>query len=197
MSQNTKRSLHCSFCDDEGHTINNCKDPHINFLLKEFNESISLDIKCNFKMKYMNYVLSLCSVPEIKIIGYQKNISMNKLSKEEIINEISEEYYDKTNRLYSEIIDNMNDAELNYFAKKIADSSKSWNPRKISFNKVKQLLGISNTTINKDTKEILIPRNDSLPRNDSQEIDLQFYVFPLIDKSTLDELSPILKNSLN
>jgi len=204
MSQNIKRSLHCSFCDDEGHTINNCQDSHIDFLLKDFNESISLDIKCNFKMKYMNYVLTQCTVPEIKIIGYQVGLSMNKLSRNDFINDIVNEYYDKSNKIYYEIIDNMNDIELNYFAKKIAESSKKWNKRKISENRVRELLGIEKpekriVKVTKKSKENIrfTPIDDESDNNinysdtdDSEYSDsqIQFYLFPLIDKSLMEDL---------
>jgi hypothetical protein len=207
MSQNNnhKRSLHCSFCDDEGHTINNCRDNQIGFLVKEFNESISLDIKCNLKMKYANYILSLYSVAEIRIIGYQEGLSMNKLSKTDFINEVIDEYYNKSNNKHCEIIDNMNNAELNYFAKKIADSSKIWNSRKISLNKVKQLLDIDNTVINPeqvttttDSSDTDSSDTDSSDTDSSDtEINLQFYYFPLVDTSIFDDLSPALKNSLH
>ena len=208
MSQNNKkkRSLHCSFCDDEGHTINNCQDPQIIFLLKEFNEIISLDIKCNFKMKYVKYILSSYSIPEIKIIGYQKGLSQNKLSKDDLIVDIIYEYYDKTNKTYYEIIDSMNDVELNYFSKKIADSSKKWNSRKLSLNKVKTFLGINNKSISNESisnesisnesisNELVLSRNDN---NNHKEIDIQFFIFPFMDKSIFDDLLPIIKNNLN
>lgn len=198
MSQNNKkkRSLYCSFCDDEGHTINNCQDPQIIFLLKEFNEIISLDIKCNFKMKYVKYILSSYSIPEIKIIGYQKGLSQNKLSKDDLIVDIIDEYYDKTNKTYYEIIDSMNDVELNYFSKKIADSSKKWNSRKLSLNKVKTFLGINNESISIESisNELVLSRNDN---NNHKEIDIQFFIFPFMDKSIFDDLLPIIKNNLN
>lgn len=194
MSQNTnqKRSLHCSFCDDEGHTINNCQDPQIEFLLKEMNESISLDIKCNFKKKYINYILSSYSLAEVRIIGYQDGLYMNKLSKNEFIKEIVDGCYDTTNDKYYEIINTMNANELNYFAKKIADSSKIWSSRKISLNKSKKLLGLYNKK-HIDTKV----ENIIVSSHHDNDIDLQFYFVPFFHNSMLDEISPLIKNGLN
>ena len=147
-------------------------------------------------MKYVKYILSSYSIPEIKIIGYQKGLSQNKLSKDDLIVDIIDEYYDKTNKTYYEIIDSMNDVELNYFSKKIADSSKKWNSRKLSLNKVKTFLGINNESISNESisNELVLSRNDN---NNHKEIDIQFFIFPFMDKSIFDDLLPIIKNNLN
>ena len=58
------------------------------------------------------------------------------------MNELLDEYYDTNDTKYSNIIENMNDSELTYFAKKISETSKKWNKRKISENRIKEMLGI-------------------------------------------------------
>ena len=205
MSQKDKRLLHCSFCDDEGHTINNCQDPQIQYMVKEFNEFIAFDMKCKFKMKYLTYVISLYNISEIRVLGYQVNLSIGKKAKKDFRNELLDEYYDTNNTKYSNIIENMNDSELKYFAKKISETSKKWNKRKISENRIKEILGIEkpekkvvnvtkkpkeNVTfkpIDDDESDTVINYSDT---DDSEysESQIQFYLFPLIDKSLLDDL---------
>jgi len=207
MSQKDKRLLHCSFCDDEGHTINNCQDPQIQYMVKEFNEFIAFDMKCKFKMKYLTYVISLYNISEIRVLGYQVNLSIGKKAKKDFVNELLDEYYDTNDTKYSNIIENMNDSELTYFAKKISESSKKWNKRKISENRIKEMLGIEKpekkvvkvtkpskenirfTQIDNDESdtETIINYSDT---DDSEysESQIQFYLFPLIDKSLMEDL---------
>lgn len=205
MSQKDKRLLHCSFCDDEGHTINHCQDPQIQYMVKEFNEFIALDMKCKFKMKYLTYVISLYNISEIRILGYQVDLSISKKTRKEFVDELLDEYYDTNDIKYSNIIENMNDSELNYFAKKISESSKKWNKRKISENRVRELLGFEKpekkvVKVIKNPKENIrfTPIDDDESDNninysdtdDSEysESQIQYYLFPLIDKSVMEDL---------
>jgi len=118
-----------------------------------------------------------------------------------------DEYYDTNDTKYSNIIENMNDSELTYFAKKISESSKKWNKRKISENRIKEMLGIEKpekkvvkvtkpskenirfTQIDNDESdtETIINYSDT---DDSEysESQIQFYLFPLIDKSLMEDL---------
>jgi hypothetical protein len=202
MSQNTKRIIHCSFCGDEGHTISNCQDPRIDIVVRDFDESIALDIKCNLKQKYTKHILnSTYNIADIRILGYQKGLTMNKTSKDEFINEISDEYYDIKNSKYNEIFDSFNETELLDFAKDISKSSKQWNSRKLSLPKVKELLGI-NTHETKPTKYKTISsfetHDDS--SDDNEEINdyynFQYFLLPLADDNALNEISPELKKGL-
>ena len=93
-------------------------------------------------MKYLTYVISLYNISEIRVLGYQVNLSIGKKAKKDFVNELLDEYYDTNDTKYSNIIENMNDSELNYFAKKISETSKKWNKRKISENRIKEMLGI-------------------------------------------------------
>jgi len=207
MSQKDKRLLHCSFCDDEGHTINNCQDPQIQYMVKEFNEFIALDMKCKFKMKYLTYVISLYNISEIRVLGYQVNLSIGKKAKKDFVNELLDEYYDTNDIKYSNIIENMNDSELTYFAKKISESSKKWNKRKISENRIKEMLGIEKpekkvVKVTKKPKENIRFTQDDNNESDTETIinysdtddseysesQIQFYLFPLIDKSLMEDL---------
>lgn len=204
MSQKTKRLLHCSFCDDEGHTINHCQDPQIQYLVKEFNEFIALDMKCKFKMKYLTYVISLYNISEIRVLGYQVNLSIGKKTKKDFINELIDEYYDTNDTTYINIIENMNESELNYFAKKISESSKKWNKRKISENRVREMLGFEKqekriVKVTKKSKEnirftpIDYESDNNINYSDTDdseysESQIQFYLFPLIDKSLMEDL---------
>lgn len=213
MSQKDKRLLHCSFCDDEGHTINNCQDPQIQYMVKEFNEFIALDMKCKFKMKYLTYVISLYNISEIRLLGYQVNLSIGKKAKKDFVNELLDEYYDTNDIKYSNIIENMNDSELTYFAKKISESSKKWNKRKISENRIKEMLGIGKpekkvvkvtkkpkenvtfTQIDNDESDTVINYSDT---DDSEysESQLQFFLFPLIDEGLINDLQHDLREIL-
>lgn len=204
MSQKTKRLLHCSFCDDEGHTINHCQDPQIQYMVKEFNEFIALDMKCKFKMKYLTYVISLYNISEIRVLGYQVNLSIGKKTKKDFINELIDEYYDTNDTTYINIIENMNESELNYFAKKISESSKKWNKRKISENRVREMLGFEKqekriVKVTKKSKEnirftpIDYESDNNINYSDTDdseysESQIQFYLFPLIDKSLMEDL---------
>ena len=128
MSQNQKRPIHCSFCDDEGHTISFCQDPRIDIVVKDFEESITLDMKCNLKRKYTKHIMnSMYNIADIRILGYQKGLTMNKTSKDDFMNDILDEYYDIKNSKYDEIFDGFNETELNDFSKDISKSSKLWN----------------------------------------------------------------------
>ena len=205
MSQKDKRLLHCSFCDDEGHTINNCQDPQIQYMVKEFNEFIALDMKCKFKMKYLTYVISLYNISEIRVLGYQVNLSIGKKAKKDFVNELLDEYYDTNDIKYSNIIENMNDSELTYFAKKISETSKKWNKRKISENRIKEMLGIGKpekkvVKVTKPSKENIRFTQDDNNESDTvinysdtddseySESQIQFFLFPLIDKSLMEDL---------
>lgn len=216
MSQKDKRLLHCSFCDDEGHTINNCQDPQIQYMVKEFNEFIAFDMKCKFKMKYLTYVISLYNISEIRVLGYQVNLSIGKKAKKDFVNELLDEYYDTNDTKYSNIIENMNDSELTYFAKKISESSKKWNKRKISENRIKEMLGIEKpekkvVKVTKKPKEnVTFTQDDDNDEEDTETIinysdtddseysesQIQFYLFPLIDEGLINDLQHDLREIL-
>lgn len=204
MSQNNKRSIHCSFCDEEGHAISSCQDPRIDIVVKDFEESISLDMECNFKMKYAKYVMnSLYNISDIRILGYQKGLSMNKTSKDMFINEVLDEYYDKTNTKYDEIFTGFNQTELLDFAKDISKNSKQWNSRKLSLPKVKKLVGIKqndnvlheNKTKKYKTVSSLISSDNS--NDEETPYDFQYFLLPLVNEKEFRDLSPALKNGLN
>ena len=208
MSQNNnnKRIIHCSFCDDEGHSISSCQDPRIDIVVKDFEESISLDMECNFKMKYAKYVMnSLYNISDIRILGYQKGLSMNKTSKDMFINEVLDEYYDKKNTKYNEIFTGFNETELLDFAKDISKNSKQWNSRKLSLPKVKKLLGIkqNDITLHENKKQKYKTVSSSLiavdNSNDEEMLnyDFQYFLLPLVNEQSFRDLSPALKKGLN
>lgn len=208
MSQNTKRSIHCSFCDDEGHMISNCQDPRIDVVVKDFEERIALDMQCKFKKKYAKHIMdSLYTISDIRILGYQKGVTMNKSSKDEFIQEIVDEYYDIQNNYYTELFTKLNDTELADFAKDIAKNSKSWGSRKISLQKTKELLGIDSdnsvsctpTKRDKTVSSTTTIVNESVEQNDEEthNHDFQYFLLPLVDEKMFNELSPALKNGLD
>ena len=221
MTEIIKRIQHCSFCDEIGHTINNCQDPQIDILLRQFHEFISLDIKCNFKMKYVKYNMSLFNLPEIKILGYQCGISMNKQSRDMFTNELLSEYYNTHDYKYHSIVTNMNESELAYFAKNISDSSKSWNSRKISLKRVQTMLGITNNSkpprnkkvstkssnivsgsTNISTAVSVYDTNNNENLEDTDNLDNVDYdnimtlTLPIITEDMLNEFSPLIKKSI-
>lgn len=202
MSQNIKRTIHCSFCEEEGHTINSCQDSRINIVVKDFNESIALDMRCNFKQKYIKYIMnSIYSIADIRILGYQKGISMNKTSKDQFINDILDEYYDIKNVKYAEIFNEFNETELNDFAKNISNNSKQWNSRKLSLPKTKELLGIQPEPkpVKNKTITSLAPYDDISDSNEEElsEYDYRLFLLPIIDDDTINYMSPILKQGLD
>lgn len=198
MSQNQKRIVHCSFCDDEGHIISNCQDPRIEIVVKDFEESIALDIKCNLKQKYIKYVMNtMYNIAEIRILGYQKDLTMNKSSKDDFMNEILDEYYDVKNSKYNEIFDKFNETELTDFAKDISNSSKQWSSRKLSLPKTKELLGISPTRTNTiKYKTISSLKSDESNNIEETKLDYQYFLLPLIDYDKFNEISPALKKGI-
>ena len=204
MSQNQKRIIHCSFCGDEGHTISNCQDPRIEIVLKDFEESIALDMKCNLKQKYVKHIMNtMYNIAEIRVIGYQKDLTMNKSSKDDFIHELLDEYYDKKNSKYSEIFDKFNETELNDFAKDISKSSKQWSSRKLSLPKIKELLGIipsQKNDIKNKTKSSTIINTEYSSNNEEEEEELdynyQYFLLPLVDDNTFNEISPALKTGI-
>lgn len=208
MTEIIKRKQHCSFCEDEGHTINNCQDPQIEFLLKQFTECISIDIKCNFKMKYIKYIISLYNISEIRILGYQCGISMSKQSKEEFVSELLDDYYNKDADEYREIFNSMNKTELTYFAENIATTSTSWNKRKISLKRIKEMLGVTHDKPTEKQSEMMelsdVPINTQVIQSNIKEIatevdgdvHVEYYILPLIDNEILNEFSPIVKKGI-
>lgn len=221
MTEITKRVQHCSYCDEIGHAINNCQDPQIDILLQQFHEFISLDIKCNFKMKYVKYNMSLFNISEIKILGYQYGFSMNKQSREIFTNEVLSEYYNAHDDKYHNIIISMNDDELAYFAKNISESSKSWNSRKISLKRVQTMLGITNKSkprnknvSTKSSNTLSVPAdistavsvyntNNNENIDDTDNLDNVDYdnniitlTLPIITEDMLNEFSPLIKKSI-
>lgn len=221
MTETIKRIQHCSYCDEIGHAINNCQDPQIDILLQQFHEFISLDIKCNFKMKYVKYNMSLFNISEIKILGYQYGISMNKQSREIFTNEVLSEYYNAHDDKYHNIIISMNDDELAYFAKNISESSKSWNSRKISLKRVQTMLGITNKSkprnknvSTKSSNTLSVPAdistavsvydtNNNENIDDTDNLDNVDYdnniitlTLPIITEDMLNEFSPLIKKSI-
>ena len=195
MSQNQKRPIHCSFCDDEGHTISYCQDPRIDIVVKDFEESIALDMKCNLKRKYTKHIMkSMYNIADIRILGYQKGLTMNKTSKDEFMNDILDEYYDIKNSKYDEIFDGFNETELNDFSKDISKSSKQWISRKLSLPKTKELLGI----IPPREPNINTNCDDSIDDNEELlEHNYQYFLLPLVDDKMMNEISPALKKGLD
>lgn len=196
MSQNQKRPIHCSFCDDEGHAISYCQDPRIDIVVKDFEESIALDMKCNLKRKYTKHIMnSMYNIADIRILGYQKGLTMNKTSKDEFMNDILDEYYDIKNSKYDEIFDGFNETELNDFSKDISKSSKQWNSRKLSLPKIKELLGIIHYG---EPITPFINRDDSRDDNEEPlEHNYQYFLLPLVDDKMMNEISPALKKGLD
>ena len=196
MSQNQKRPIHCSFCDDEGHTISFCQDPRIDIVVKDFEESITLDMKCNLKRKYTKHIMnSMYNIADIRILGYQKGLTMNKTSKDDFMNDILDEYYDIKNSKYDEIFDGFNETELNDFSKDISKSSKQWNSRKLSLPKIKELLGIIHYG---EPITQFINRDDSRDDNEEPlEHNYQYFLLPLVDDKMMNEISPALKKGLD
>ena len=206
MSQNNKRPIHCSFCDDEGHPINSCQDPRIDIVLRDFEESISLDMECNLKKKYVKYIMiSIYTIADIRILGYKKGLSMNKMSKDMFINEVLDEYYDTKDSKYDEIFTGFNDTELLGFAKDISTNSKQWNSRKLSLPKTKKLLGIKQDNIvlretNKPkhkTVSSIITTDNSDDAENPNNYDFKYFLLPLVDEQSFRDLSPALKKGLN
>lgn len=216
MAEIIKRKLHCSFCNEIGHAINNCNDPQIEILLQQFYEYISLDIKCNFKKKYVKYNMSLMNISEIKILGYNSGISMNKQSREEFTMNLLDEYYTTQNDvIINTFFNNMNISELACFAENIATSSTLWNSRKISLKRVESMLGITNNNNpirNKKVSSKLIGKvseptdvstvsvyNNTEITDDSDNIhyyDIQYFMLPVITPDMLNELTPFVQKSI-
>ena len=69
-----KRPIHCSYCNDEGHTINKCNDPTIHLLHEEIEEVAAVDWKSQMNNTYLKTRLLSCSVEELKVLGYKINI---------------------------------------------------------------------------------------------------------------------------
>lgn len=206
MSQNNKRPIHCSFCDDEGHPISSCQDPRIDIVLRDFEESISLDMECNLKKKYVKYIMiSIYTIADIRILGYKKGLSMNKTSKDMFINEVLDEYYDTKDNKYDEIFTGFNDTELLGFAKDISTNSKQWNSRKLSLPKTKKLLGIKQDNIvlreakkpKHKTVSSIITTDNSDDAENPNNYDFKYFLLPLVDEQSFRDLSPVLKKGLN
>ena len=160
MTLKNTRKLHCSFCGEEGHSIYNCPDPQIEYLLKEFQELVAVDWKCNLKTKYLKFIINSYSIPELRVIGYTYDITMNKKSKQFFISEIINCAYSDTEQ-NNIIIQCMNNDELIYYSKKIVNNSPEWNNnRKCSLQRIQQLLGV--IQINPKKKNNVKNSNDNI-----------------------------------
>jgi len=161
----------------------------------------------------LTYVISLYNISEIRVLGYQVNLSIGKKAKKDFVNELLDEYYDTNDIKYSNIIENMNDSELTYFAKKISESSKKWNKRKISENRIKEMLGIEKpekkvVKVTKKPKENIRFTQDDNNESDTvinysdtddseySESQIQFFLFPLIDEGLINDLQHDLREIL-
>ena len=173
MSSKITKMKNCSYCQDSGHTINNCMDPSIGLLLQEFHEYMAFDLKCKFKYKCIRYICSLLSLSELRIIGYHYNLNMSKMSREDFTSEIIDES-SRERTMYDEIISKMNLSELEYFYTKIANNSKKWNSRKYSLTDIKKRVGIELSDNDSFVKPQLETNNENTYSHDDD------YMMPLL-----------------
>ena len=180
MSLKITKMKNCSYCQDSGHTINNCMDPSIDLLLQEFHEYMAFDLKCKFKYKYIRYICSLLSLSELRIIGYHYNLNMSKMSREDFTSEIIDES-SRERTMYDEIISKMNLSELEYFYTKIANNSKEWNSRKYSLTDIKKRAGIQSSENDSLVKNTLKTNKENTYSHDDD------YMMPLLFATTPNE----------
>lgn len=71
----------CSYCRENGHYINACKNPNIHILHNTLINDSVIDLYCHYKFNFdfLLYKLNLLSIPELRVLGY-RNIYMRKLS---------------------------------------------------------------------------------------------------------------------
>jgi hypothetical protein len=59
----TQRAIHCSYCLEEGHHINKCKDETISLLNEEIQEIAAIDWKLNLNSGFVKNKLSSLMYP--------------------------------------------------------------------------------------------------------------------------------------
>ncbi len=114
-----QRAIHCSYCLEEGHHINKCKDETISLLNEEIQEIAAIDWKLNLNSGFVKNKLSSLTFTELKVIGYKHNVpNISKIKSDDLIKCLMDIFLSNTNtHIY--IIDALNLDELDYFADKV------------------------------------------------------------------------------
>lgn len=135
-----KRVFSCSFCYNEGHTINNCNDERIDMLENDIKENTAVDMKINLNTEYLHYHLQTYTKEELLVIGYKNKLNVKTTYPiNDIITTIIE-FYTLFSDEYDSIIQNMNITELDYFINKIHQMLLDTNNNTISLSEIQSSL---------------------------------------------------------
>lgn len=101
------KSKTCSYCNEIGHSINNCKHQSIDILQQKIKTDCVIHLYCitSFDFNFLLHKLKLLSIPELRVLYYKNNFSCklsNKPSKLELEQYIHSliTYYSFTNKDY-------------------------------------------------------------------------------------------------
>ena len=67
----------CSYCNKDGHYINNCKDPNIRILHKNIQKDAIIHLYCLYKLdfNFLLYKLNLLTIPELRVLIYWNGLN--------------------------------------------------------------------------------------------------------------------------
>jgi len=135
-----KRTFSCSFCYNEGHTINKCNDERIYMLENDIKENAAIDMKINLNAEYLHYYLETYTKEDLLVIGYKLNLNIKSGQTLETIKNKVIDYFILNKEDYSELIKNMNAVELDYFANKVYQMMVNTNNTLLNEQEIKDIM---------------------------------------------------------
>ena len=68
------RSIHCSFCKQQGHNIKYCNSNYKQYFKNVVLQYMAIDSRLNLDYKYTRYILSIYPLDSIRVLGFMCNV---------------------------------------------------------------------------------------------------------------------------
>lgn len=183
------RPIHCSFCLEEGHHINRCKDASISLLNEDVEEVAAIDWRVGLNQGLLVRKLLTLTAPELKVLCYKYAIpSINTRSNLDIIEELVVKFTENPNT-HRFVIESLNATEIDYFAEKVYLYLLSTDPDEtMTLNEIRDKLS-GNTPTEIKNNEITISPMNTLPVYDKELVYYVEFLKPVIDSLKLNDIS--------